>query len=128
MKSSFLRLGLGMLFAIALVYLLMAVNFQSWLDPVIIVSALPGALAGVVWALWVTQTALSVPALMGMIMSLGVATANSVLVVSFARTNLREGVDAAAQDFVAGMTDRYAVDLFERLFIPKPWVGPGVLY
>ncbi len=102
MNSSYVGLGVGLVLAIALVYLLLVVNFQSWLDPLIIISALPGALAGVVWALWVTQTPLSVPALMGMIMSLGVATANSVLVVSFARTNLQEGVDAVAAALNAG--------------------------
>jgi hypothetical protein len=76
-----------------LIYFLLVVNFQSWLDPFIIITALPGALAGVVWALFLTQTTLSVPALMGAIMSMGVATANSVLVVSFARENLQRGLD-----------------------------------
>jgi len=109
MRSSYLGLGIGLVVAIALIYLLLVVNFQSWLDPLIIISALPGALAGVVWALWVTQTTLSVPALMGMIMSLGVATANSVLVVSFARTNLREGVDAVTAALNAGTTRLRAV-------------------
>src|SRR4029434_2136215 len=94
MQSSYTGLALGLVGAIVLIYLLLVVNFQSWLDPFIIISALPGALAGVVWALWVTHTTLSVPALMGAIMSLGVATANSVLIVSFARTNFREGVKA----------------------------------
>jgi len=75
--------------AIALVYLLLVVNFQSWLDPFIILTALTGALAGVVWGLYLTATTLSVPALMGAIMCLGVATANSVLVVTFARNNLQ---------------------------------------
>ena len=102
MRSSYLGLGVGLVIAIALIYLLLVVNFQSWLDPLIIISALPGALAGVAWGLWVTQTTLSVPALMGAIMSLGVATANSVLVVSFARTNLREGVDAVTAALNAG--------------------------
>ena len=92
-----------------LVYLLLVVNFQSWLDPLIIISALPGALAGVIWSLWVTQTTLSVPALMGAIMSLGVATANSVLVVSFARTNFREGTEATAAALLAGTTRLRAV-------------------
>ncbi len=109
MRSSYLGLGVGLVIAIALIYLLLVVNFQSWLDPLIIISALPGALAGTVWALWVTHTALSVPALMGMIMSLGVATANSVLVVSFARTNLREGVDAVSAAMNAGTTRLRAV-------------------
>ena len=79
--------------AIALIYLLLVVNFQSWLDPFIIITALPGALAGVIWGLFLSQTTLSVPALMGAIMSLGVATANSVLVVSFARAMLHRGLD-----------------------------------
>ncbi len=84
MKSSFFRLGLGIVFAVVLVYLLMAVNFQSWLDPFIILTALPGAMAGILWTLFVTHTTLSVPSLMGSIMSIGVATANSILLVTFA--------------------------------------------
>jgi multidrug efflux pump subunit AcrB len=84
MRSSFFRLSIGMLFAVVLVYLLMAVNFQSWLDPFIILTALPGAIAGILWTLFVTQTTLSVPSLMGAIMSIGVATANSILLVTFA--------------------------------------------
>jgi multidrug efflux pump subunit AcrB len=84
MESSFFRLGLGMLFAVVLVYLLMAVNFQSWLDPFIILTALPGAMAGILWMLFVTGTTLSVPSLMGAIMCIGVATANSILIVTFA--------------------------------------------
>ena len=84
MQSSFFRLGLGMIFAVVLVYLLMTVNFQSWLDPFIILMALPGALAGILWMLFVTGTTLSVPSLMGAIMCIGVATANSILMVTFA--------------------------------------------
>jgi multidrug efflux pump subunit AcrB len=84
MQTSFVRLGLGMIFAIVLVYLLMAVNFQSWLDPFIILTALPGAIAGILWMLFVTGTTLSVPSLMGSIMCVGVATANSILLVTFA--------------------------------------------
>jgi multidrug efflux pump subunit AcrB len=84
MQSSFVRLGLGMAFAVVLVYLLMAVNFQSWLDPFIILTALPGAIAGILWMLFVTGTTLSVPSLMGSIMCVGVATANSILMVTFA--------------------------------------------
>src|SRR5262245_30404665 len=84
MQSSFFRLGLGIAFAVVLVYLLMAVNFQSWLDPFIILTALPGAMAGILWTLFVTRTTLSVPSLMGSIMSIGVATANSILLVTFA--------------------------------------------
>jgi multidrug efflux pump subunit AcrB len=84
MQASFFRLALGMIFAVVLVYLLMAVNFQSWLDPFIILTALPGALAGILWMLFVTGTTLSVPSLMGSIMCIGVATANSILMVTFA--------------------------------------------
>jgi multidrug efflux pump subunit AcrB len=84
MQSSFFRLGLGMVFAVVLVYLLMTVNFQSWLDPFIILTALPGAMAGILWMLFVTGTSLSVPSLMGAIMCVGVATANSILIVTFA--------------------------------------------
>jgi multidrug efflux pump subunit AcrB len=109
MRTSYIGLGIGLVGAIVLVYLLLVVNFQSWLDPLIIISALPGALAGVCWALWVTHTTLSVPALMGAIMSLGVATANSVLVVTFARTNYREGTEAAAAALNAGATRLRAV-------------------
>jgi multidrug efflux pump subunit AcrB len=84
MRSSFLRLGLGMIFAVVLVYLLMTVNFQSWVDPFIILTALPGAMAGILWMLFATGTTLSVPSLMGAIMCVGVATANSILMVTFA--------------------------------------------
>jgi multidrug efflux pump subunit AcrB len=91
MNSSYVGLSIGMLAAIALIYLLLVVNFQSWLDPFIILTALTGALAGVIWGLHVTSTTLSVPAMMGAIMCLGVATANSVLVVTFARNHLQEG-------------------------------------
>ena len=90
MSSSFLGLSIGMVMAIVLIYLLLVVNFQSWLDPFIILTALTGALAGVGWALHVTGTTLSVPAMMGAIMCLGVATANSVLVVTFARVHLQD--------------------------------------
>ncbi|HEY2843516.1 MAG TPA: efflux RND transporter permease subunit, partial [Bryobacteraceae bacterium] len=84
MQTSFVRLGLGMAFAVVLVYLLIAINFQSWLDPFIILTALPGAMAGILWMLFVTGTTLSVPSLMGSIMCIGVATANSILMVTFA--------------------------------------------
>jgi len=104
MKKSFFGLGIGLLMAVALIYLLLVVNFQSWLDPFIIITALPGAMAGVAWSLFLWQTTLSVPALMGAIMSLGVATANSVLIVSFARDNLRRGVDATTAALNAGAT------------------------
>jgi multidrug efflux pump subunit AcrB len=102
MSSSFLGLEIGMLMAIALIYLLLVVNFQSWLDPFIILTALTGALAGVLWGLHVTSTTLSVPAMMGAIMCLGVATANSVLVVTFARNHLEEGKDPVRAAWEAG--------------------------
>jgi multidrug efflux pump subunit AcrB len=102
MHGSYVGLGVGLLMAIALIYLLLVVNFQSWLDPFIIITALPGALAGVIWALFLSQTTLSVPGLMGAIMSLGVATANSVLVVSFARDNLHRGMDPVTAALEAG--------------------------
>ena len=104
MENSFYRLGLGLIFAIVLVYLLMAVNFQSWLDPFIILMALPGALAGIVWILFVTQTSFSVPSLMGSIMCIGVATANSILLVVFANDQREEGMDARAAALAAGHT------------------------
>ena len=109
MNASYLGLGIGLVVAMALIYLMLVVNFQSWLDPFIIISALPGALAGVVWALWLTHTGLSVPALMGAVMSLGVATANSVLIVSFARTNLHRGIAPAAAALDSGATRLRAV-------------------
>jgi multidrug efflux pump subunit AcrB len=103
MSSSFLGLSIGMVAAIVLIYLLLVVNFQSWLDPFIILTALTGALAGVVWALHVTGTTLSVPAMMGAIMCLGVATANSVLVVTFARVHhLEEGKSSTEAAWEAG--------------------------
>ena len=103
MRSSFTGLLGGLLFSVFLVYLLIVVNFQSWLDSLIIISALPAALAGVVWFLFVTQTRISVPALTGSIMCMGVATANSILVVSFAREQLTEGAgDAQAAALNAG--------------------------
>ncbi len=104
MESSFYRLGLGMAFAVVLVYLLMAVNFQSWLDPFIILMALPGALAGIVWMLFLTQTTFSVPSLMGSIMCIGVATANSILMVVFANDQREEGMDSRAAALSAGHT------------------------
>ena len=104
MQTSFYRLGLGLIFAIVLVYFLMALNFQSWLDPFIILTALPGALAGILWMLFVTQTTFSVPSLMGAIMCIGVATANSILVVVFANDQRLEGMDARAAALAAGST------------------------
>jgi multidrug efflux pump subunit AcrB len=103
MHKSFTGLAVGLGMAIALIYLLLVVNFQSWLDPFIIITALPGALAGVVWGLYLSLTTLSVPALMGAVMSLGVATANSVLVVTFARNNLQQGLDPLTAAWEAGV-------------------------
>jgi multidrug efflux pump subunit AcrB len=104
MDSSFYRLGLGMAFAVILVYLLMAVNFQSWMDPFIILMALPGALAGIVWMLFLTQTTFSVPSLMGAIMCIGVATANSILMVVFANDQRLEGMNSREAAQSAGHT------------------------
>jgi multidrug efflux pump subunit AcrB len=104
MNASFKGLAVGLVMAIVLIYLLLVVNFQSWLDPFIIITALPGALAGVVWALHLTLTTASVPALMGAIMSLGVATANSVLVVTFARNALHEGLEPVNAAWEAGVS------------------------
>jgi multidrug efflux pump subunit AcrB len=88
MNSAFMGLGLGLIGAIVLIYLILVVNFQSWLDPFVIITALPAAIAGIIWILFLTFTNLSVPALTGIIMCMGVATANSILVVSFARERL----------------------------------------
>jgi multidrug efflux pump subunit AcrB len=104
MDSSFHALGYGLLFAVLLVYLLIVVNFQSWLDPFIILMALPGALAGIAWMLFVSGTTFSVPAQMGTIMCVGVATANSILVVSFANAQRKLGLDAPQAALAAGMT------------------------
>ncbi len=102
MNASFSGLGLGIIAAIVLVYLLLVVNFQSWLEPLIILMALPGTLAGIVWGLFVTGTTLSVPALLGTLMSVGVATANSILVVTFAIERLRDGADVVTAALEAG--------------------------
>jgi multidrug efflux pump subunit AcrB len=104
MESAFLRLGLGLIFAAVLVYLLMVVNFQSWLDPFIIITALPGAFVGIVWSLFLWHTTFSVPALMGAIMSIGVATANSILLVTFANEQRAEGKSAFDAALEAGRT------------------------
>lgn len=104
MRNSFLRLGLGILGAIVLVYLLMVVNFQSWLDPFIILMALPGALSGIIWALFLTQTTFSVPSLMGAIMCIGVATANSILMVVFANDEQIAGLGSRQAALSAGYT------------------------
>ena len=104
MNSAFAGLLFGLLGAIVLIYLVIVVNFQSWIDPFIIITALPAALAGIVWMLFATGTPLSVPALTGAIMCMGVATANSILVVSFARERLAEVGDAAQAAMEAGFT------------------------
>ncbi len=102
MRSSFLGLGLGVLFAIVLIYLLLVINFQTWLDPLVIVMALPGALSGILWMLFVTQTTFNVPSLMGAIMAMGVATANSVLLINFADEQRAEGRSAIEAALGAG--------------------------
>ena len=102
MNDSYSSLLFGLAGAIVLIYLLIVVNFQSWLDPFVIITALPAALAGIVWMLFLTGTTLSVPALTGAIMCMGVATANSILVVSFARERLAEGADAITAAIDAG--------------------------
>ena len=104
MRSSYIGLLVGLVFAILLDYLLIVVNFQSWLDPFIMISALPAALAGIAWFLFLTHTTLSVPALMGAIMCMGVATANSILVVSFAREQMADGKDPITAALEAGFT------------------------
>jgi multidrug efflux pump subunit AcrB len=104
MQQSFHGLLFGLMAAIVLVYMLIVVNFQSLLDPLIIITALPAALAGIVWMLFLTHTTVSVPALTGAIMCMGVATANSVLVISFAREQMNEGKDARAAALEAGFT------------------------
>jgi multidrug efflux pump subunit AcrB len=104
MRSSFLGLGFGLVMSIVLVYLLIVVNFQSWLDPFIIITALPGALAGIVWILLLTHTTLNVPSLTGSVMCMGVATANSILVISFARERMAAGLCAWDAALEAGYT------------------------
>jgi len=104
MNDSFLRLGIGIIFAIMLVYLLMAVNFQSWLDPLIILMAIPCAFCGILWMLFLTQTTFSVPSLMGAIMTIGVATANSILLVVFANDERLAGKDQREAALNAGHT------------------------
>jgi multidrug efflux pump subunit AcrB len=104
MQQSFERLGVGIVFAIGLVYLLMAVNFQSWLDPLIILMAIPGAFSGILWMLFITQTTFNVPSLMGTIMTIGVATANSILMVVFANDERTAGKDQMEAALNAGFT------------------------
>ena len=102
MRDSFFGLYLGIASAVVLVYLLMVVNFQSWSEPFIVITALPAALAGMIWMLFITGTTLSVPALMGAIMCVGVATANSVLVITFANERMEEYKDSARAALEAG--------------------------
>jgi multidrug efflux pump subunit AcrB len=104
MNSAYSQLYFGLIGAVLLIYLVIVVNFQSWTDPFIIITALPGALAGIVWMLFITGTTLSVPALTGAIMCMGIATANSILLVSFAREGLAEGLDASSAALQAGFT------------------------
>jgi multidrug efflux pump subunit AcrB len=134
MQSSFTGLIAGLALAIILVYLLIVVNFQSWLDPFIIISALPAALAGIVWMLFVTRTTFNVPSLTGAIMCMGVATANSILVVSFAKDALAQGRSAADAAVEAGftrfrpvlMTALAMITGARRAFRPPPtWAWPA---
>ena len=104
MRSSFVGLSAGLILAVALVYLVMVINFQSWLDPFIILMALPGAFSGIVWSLYVTQTTINVPSLMGAIMSVGVATANSILLVTFANQQRANGANALEAAHSAAVT------------------------
>ena len=104
MASAYQQLFVGLAFAIVLIYLLIVVNFQSWLDPLVIVAALPTALAGIIWMLFATGTTLSVPALTGAIMCMGVATANSILLIAFARERMAAGIDALTAALEAGTT------------------------
>ena len=104
MLGSYTGLAIGIVGAILLIYLLIVINFQSWLDPFIIITALPAALAGIAWMLLLTGTTLSVPALTGAIMCMGVATANSILVVSFARDRMNQGATALQSALDAGFT------------------------
>jgi multidrug efflux pump subunit AcrB len=104
MRTSFTGMGYGLLFAIVLVYFVMVVNFQSWVDPFIVMIAVPGALVGVLLMLFFSRTTISVPALMGAIMSIGVGTANSILLVVFANDLRREGADALTAAYQAGRT------------------------
>jgi multidrug efflux pump subunit AcrB len=104
LHTSFSGLAYGLIFAVLLVYLIMVINFQSWLDPLIILMALPGAFAGILWMLWATHTTLSVPALMGSIMSIGVATANSILMITFANDQREIGMNAHDAALSAGLT------------------------
>src|SRR5207237_2130739 len=109
MTSAYQQLFVGLALAIVLIYLLIVVNFQSWLDPFVVILALPTALAGIVWMLFATGTTLSVPALTGAIMCMGVGTANSILVIAFARERMAAGADAITAAMEAGSTRSRAV-------------------
>ena len=104
MQASFVGLGVGLAMAIVLVYLLIVINFQSWIDALIVIAALPAALAGIAWILFISGTTLSVPALTGAIMTMGVATANSILLISFARQRLEAGIPPLAAALEGGST------------------------
>ena len=104
MKTAFKQLGIGFIFAIMLVYLIMVINFQSWLDPFVITMAIPGAFAGIIWALFLTGTTFNIPALMGAIMSVGIVTANSILLVTFANFQLSEGKKSVEAILIAAET------------------------
>jgi multidrug efflux pump subunit AcrB len=104
MNTAFTRLGFGFIVAIMLIYFLMVINFQSWLDPFIIIMAIPGAIAGIIWSLYLTNTTFNIPSLMGAIMSLGVVTANSILLVTFANFQLKEGKSSAEAIHIAACT------------------------
>ncbi len=104
MKTAFMKLGIGFIFAIMLVYFIMVINFQSWLDPFVITMAIPGALAGIVWMLFLTGTTFNIPSLMGCIMSIGIVTANSILLVTFANFQLREGKKSVEAILLAAET------------------------
>src|SRR6202158_6294113 len=130
MRSSYVGLLIGLVFAIMLDYLLIVVNFQSWLDPFIMISALPAALAGIAWFLFITHTTLSVPALMGAVMCMGVATSNSILVVSFATEKMDEGGNSVSAALEAGFT-RFrpvlmtALAMIIRMVPMAPGLGGG---
>src|SRR5437016_13360060 len=110
MNSSFEGLAIGLIGAVVLVYLLMAVNFQSWLDPLIILMALPAAVAGILWMLFTTRTTISLPSLMGSIMCVGVATANSILMITFANDQRKDhGMDSRDDAMAAGIARRRPV-------------------
>lgn len=104
MKTAFRKLGIGFIFAIMLVYLIMVINFQSWVDPLVIIMAIPGALSGIVWSLFLTNTTFNIPSLMGTIMSIGVVTANSILLVTFANFQLAEGKNNIQSIHAAALT------------------------